>query len=157
MLEANNIIVKSCDKSSASRKISRKKSPLETFYDKIPDLSCNKQRPDFVLDKPLFTILLEVDENQHKNRTFECEQSRMIQLHNDFGGTPVVFIRYNPDNYVDNNGKRMKPNNKKREKKLLEILNGLNNRKEWNIPLSSYYLYYDGYDNIDELIELNYL
>jgi hypothetical protein len=126
-------------------------------HDKIPDFSCSKYRPDFIIDKPLFTIILEVDENQHKSYACECEQGRMIQLHNDFGGTPIVFIRYNPDSYKDHNGKTKRAN-KKRESNLIDLINSLNNKKEWTIPLSVYYMYYDGYqEDVDTLIEIKYL
>jgi len=96
-----------------------------------------------------------IDENQHKSYACECEQGRMIQLHQDFGGTPVLFIRYNPDSYKDYEGKIQKQN-KNRETKLIELLKGLNHRTDWNYPLSVYYLYYDGYNNIPKLEEIIY-
>lgn len=45
-------------------------------------------------------IIVECDENQHGSYACECELGRMITLFQDYGGMPVVFIRYNPDNYI---------------------------------------------------------
>ena len=86
----------------------------------------------------------------------------MIQLHQDYGGIPVVFIRYNPDSYkkFDDNGKpfgKAIRTNKKRLQTLLDLIKGLGNRQEWNIPSSVYYLFYDGYDAVPRLYEINYL
>jgi hypothetical protein len=120
-------------------------------HDKTIEYACSKKRPDFIIDRPLFTLILEVDENQHMQYVDECESSRMILIHKDFGGTPVVFIRYNPDKYIDYEGKTKRAA-KKRETKLIDLINGLDNRTEWEIPLSAYYMYYDGYqEGIDEL------
>ena len=58
--------------------------------DKIPDGACSKYRPDFVIDMKLFKCIIEVDENQHKSYACECEQSRMIQIHQDYGGVPII-------------------------------------------------------------------
>jgi len=66
------------------------------------------------------------------------------------------FIRFNPDNYKNHETKLVK-SYKGREKKLLDILNGLKNRNEIKIPLSVYYLFYDGYDGIDRLEEMKYI
>ena len=44
-------------------------------------------------------IIIEVDENQHESYPEECESSRMINLSMVYGGSPVVFIRYNPDRF----------------------------------------------------------
>jgi len=136
---------------------------LETS-DKIPNGSCSKYRPDFVVDMILFKLIIEVDENQHKSYACECEQARMIQLHQDFGGIPIVFLRYNPDSYKkfdENNnpvGKAIR-GNKKRLHVLLKTINNFKNEasKEWSKPLSVCYLFYDGYNGIPELEEIKYL
>ena len=49
--------------------------------DKIIDNgACGKERPDRVFDLIDKVIILEVDENQHKDRPCECEQARMINV-----------------------------------------------------------------------------
>jgi len=76
----------------------------------------------------------------------------MIQIHQDYGGLDVCFIRYNPDNYKDKNNKIIK-NNKNKHKQLLNTLNSLMIHKP-NYNLSAIYLYYDGYDNNNKIIEI---
>jgi hypothetical protein len=126
-------------------------------HDRIPEFACSKYRPDYVIDNLLFCIIIEVDENQHKSYAPECERGRMIQLHQDFGGKPLVFIRYNPDNYKDRNDKIIKGGNTniKREAHLLKLIERIKG-EESVCPLSVYYLFYDGYNSIPESIEIDY-
>ena len=123
-------------------------------YDKIPTEACNKYRPDFVFDKNTYIIILEVDENQHQSYACECEQARMINLFQDFGGLPVVFVRFNPDGYTDNNDKRHQYA-KYREIRLLKTLNSLMLHQPKEL-LSVIYLYYNGDDGMNKVIEIDY-
>jgi len=119
-------------------------------HDKIPEFGCNKKRPDFIFDMTSHFVILEVDENQHSGYACECEQGRMVMLHQDFGGAPVIFIRYNPDKYIDYKNKKYNDtDNTNREKILLSLLKDLSAIKEHNIPLSVYYLFYDGFNPAD--------
>ena len=112
------------------------------------------KRPDFVFDLGDRIIVLEVDENQHSSYLCECEQKRMIQIHQDYGGLDVCFIRYNPDRYKDNNNKLIK-NNNGRHKNLITTLNSLKiHNPKYN--LSVIYLYYDGYDGNNKIEPINY-
>lgn len=77
---------------------------LKFINDKKVKYRCYQQRPDFVINFGLFAIIIECNENQHKSYACECEQSRIIAIFQDFGGMQIVFIRYNPDNYIDNMG-----------------------------------------------------
>lgn len=52
-------------------------------------------------------IIVECDENQHNHITPECERIRMLNLAQSFGGTPVLFIRWNPDAYKPAHGKQV--------------------------------------------------
>ena len=63
---------------------------------------CGMERPDRVYPDPegRFVLILEIDENQHRDRACECEQTRMVNIGQAFGGTPVYFVRWNPDTYV---------------------------------------------------------
>ncbi len=122
--------------------------------DKIPENSCSKFRPDGVIDFKYFLIVLEIDEFQHKNYDEMCEKNRMIQLHQDYGGIPLVFIRFNPDNYkikLPNGEKKVvKPSNS-RLKELLYLIKRFEYLKdiyETSVPLSPLsvcYIYYDNY------------
>lgn len=92
------------------------------FYDKqINNGVCGKERPDFYWDCETHILILEVDENQHKDREKECEYTRMFNITQMCGGLPVIFIRYNPDEYYINN-QRQNPNIKNRRKKLIDWL-----------------------------------
>ena len=70
---------------------------FEFTNDKKDKESCLNYRPDFIFDFNTHIVIIEVDEKQHSGYKCECEQTRMINLSQDFGGLPVVFIRYNPD------------------------------------------------------------
>ena len=78
----------------------------------------------------------------------------MINLFQDFGGLPVIFVRFNPDGYTDNNSKRHQYT-KSRETRLLKTLNSvlLHQPKEL---LSVIYLYYNGDDGINKVINIDY-
>jgi hypothetical protein len=43
-----------------------------------------------------------VDENQHNNYDSSCENKRLMQLSQDMGHRPIIFIRFNPDKYEKN-------------------------------------------------------
>ena len=123
-------------------------------YDRPVDPMCSKKKPDFVIDKPLFKVVLEVDERQHLDYTCECELLRMMQIHQDFGGPSVLFLRYNPDKYIDDKGKACTAT-QFREKELVRILGDLNNYTEWNEHLSVIYLFYNGYNGVPSIIDLS--
>jgi hypothetical protein len=134
-------------------------------HDKVPKGGCHKKRPDFVFDYLWFKVIVEVDENQHASydckcnkekydfsytHSCECELKRMIAIHQDIGQN-LIFIRYNPDTYKDNLGKKIISNNlNSREKILLDLLSNLKNdsiKKAYSHKgLVVYYLFYDGFD-----------
>lgn len=68
-------------------------------YDKALDRECGLERPDFVFNRGSFSIIVEIDENQHGSYPEACECQRMVNIHQSFGGLKVIFIRYNPDKY----------------------------------------------------------
>jgi hypothetical protein len=59
--------------------------------------------PDFVFDCGSHIVILEVDEDQHKGYQKECEIIRMKNITQGFGGLPVFWIRYNPDDFKKDN------------------------------------------------------
>ena len=108
---------------------------------------CGKERPDRVFELEDKILIIECDENQHKDRNCECEQTRMVNISQSFGGTPVYFIRFNPDDYSSNK----KPENIKTRYKLIGdfIQDIINNKIILSEALISViYLYYDGWDKI---------
>lgn len=68
---------------------------------------CSRRRPDLLLDLGSHIIILEVDENKHTSYDCSCENKRLMELSQDLGHRPIVFIRFNPDGYIDNNGKKI--------------------------------------------------
>lgn len=162
-IPSNRTLCSTCYPHSKQRILHKKEIRVKTVldankilvmsYDKIPEGACSKYRPDFVIDCGNSLIILEVDENQHFSYACECEVSRMIQLHNDFGGIPLIFIRYNPDDYKNLNGDKIKgkPKNLDRESKLIDLISRIqmqiNDETYPTHPLSVYYLYYNGYND----------
>ena len=49
-------------------------------------------------------IIVEIDENAHINYDSSCENKRLMELSQDLGFRPIVFIRFNPDDYIDKEG-----------------------------------------------------
>ena len=76
---------------------------INMIFDKAIDGGCSKKRPDVLIDLLLYSIIIECDENQHKN--YECENKRTMQLFEDLGNRPLILIRFNPDSYTENNQK----------------------------------------------------
>jgi hypothetical protein len=70
---------------------------------KIKD-GCSQRRPDLLLDMGSHIIIVEVDENQHSEYDCSCENKRLMQLSQDVGHRPIVFIRFNPDAYTNPDG-----------------------------------------------------
>lgn len=67
---------------------------------KIQD-GCSRRRPDLLLDLGYQIIVIEVDENQHKNYDCSCENKRLMEISQDVDHRPLVFIRFNPDTYYE--------------------------------------------------------
>ncbi len=67
--------------------------------DKIVDGGCSKRRPDLLLDLGYQIVIIEIDENQHIDYDCSCENKRLMELSQDLEHRPIVFIRFNPDEY----------------------------------------------------------
>lgn len=93
-------------------------------------------------------LCIEVDENQHKRYDNKDEEIRYDDLFMVHGGK-FIFIRFNPDSYINKNGTKVNPYMKKRMNDLYDeiiiqterILNDTNNQL-----LEIIYLFYDGYN-----------
>ena len=68
--------------------------------DKIITGGCSKRRPDGLLDCLSHSIIIEVDENEHRSYDSTCEKARLHSLFEDLGDRPLVIIRVNPDAYT---------------------------------------------------------
>ena len=72
---------------------------LDFVADKIITGGCSRRRPDLLLDMLYQIIIIEIDENQHQDYDCSCENKRLMELSQDLGHRPIVFIRFNPDDY----------------------------------------------------------
>jgi len=70
------------------------------IYDNSIKSECSsKKRPDIRLELYTHTIILECDEFQHKYNTYELK--RMEELYEDLAQRPIIFLRFNPDSYIN--------------------------------------------------------
>ena len=67
--------------------------------DRIISDGCSKRRPDLLLDLGYQIIIIEVDENQHIDYDTSCENRRICEISKDVDHRPIIFIRFNPDDY----------------------------------------------------------
>lgn len=68
---------------------------------------CSRRRPDLLLDMGTHVIIVEIDENQHTSYTCICENKRLMELSQDLQHRPIVFIRFNPDEYTKETGEEI--------------------------------------------------
>jgi hypothetical protein len=113
--------------------------------------SCGLERPDRVFDFGDKIVILECDEYQHKNRQCVCEQSRMVNLGQSYGGIPVYFIRWNPDDYKQPNSDKKPDTVLQRHKLVKEFIKDIKQNK-LNLPIalvSAFYMYYDEWSGLN--------
>lgn len=75
----------------------------------------------------------------------------MVNIGQSFGGMPVYFIRFNPDDYLPDNDK-MKPEDIKARYKLVgDLINSMIKHKIElpKVLVSSIYLYFDGWSSFN--------
>jgi uncharacterized protein YajQ (UPF0234 family) len=68
---------------------------------------CSKRRPDGLIKYDLFSIIIEVDENCHRNYEDICENKRLMEIYQDLNFKPLRLIRFNPDAYRDINSNKV--------------------------------------------------
>ena len=108
-----------------------KEFPNHKFInDKQISGGCSKRRPDFILDCLTHNLIIENDEHQHEYNS--CENKRMMEIFLDGGNIPTVFLRINPDAYINENGKKIKSCFKINNKGILVI----RDKKEWEHRLN---------------------
>lgn len=91
---------------------------------------CSRRRPDLLLDLGSHIIIVEVDENKHSDYDCICENKRLMELSKDLQHRPIVFIRFNPDDYVNNDGILVKSCWKLNKLGVMQIVK--NKQIEWN-------------------------
>ena len=77
---------------------------LTWVADKKVQDGCSRRRPDLLLDMGSHIIIVEVDENKHTDYDCSCENKRLMELSQDLQHRPIVFIRFNPDDYTNQDG-----------------------------------------------------
>ena len=111
---------------------------------------CGRERPDRVYELADKVIILECDEHQHRDRVCVCEQMRMVNIGQGYGGLPVYFIRWNPDDYSPEKDKKLPETLAKRHTLVGDLIRDMCNSKV-ALPvtlISAIYLYYDGWDGL---------
>jgi hypothetical protein len=78
---------------------------IDIITDKKIKDGCSKRRPDIYVDLGNQIIIVEIDENQHIDYDCSCENRRLMELSQDVGHRPIVFIRFNPDDYKNGDAK----------------------------------------------------
>ena len=73
---------------------------------KVAD-GCSRRRPDLLLDMGTHIVITEIDENKHDSYGCSCETKRVMEISQDVGHRPIVFIRFNPDGYTSQTGKKI--------------------------------------------------
>lgn len=161
------------DKPAARNYKTKETNIVDYIKSKYPDFTwiadkkvldgCSKKRPDLLLDLGYQVLVIEIDENQHNRYDCSCENKRLMELSQDIGHRPMIFIRFNPDAYINNKNIYIKscwkPNqtgifivNKENNKEWLNRLVVLENQiKYWmdnttNKTLEVIHLYYDGFE-----------
>ena len=95
-------------KESATAKFITENFPNFTWnLDKKVEDGCSKRRPDLMCDLGYQVIIVEIDETQHINYDCSCENKRIMLLSQDVGHRPIVFIRFNPDDYINSNDEKI--------------------------------------------------
>ncbi len=95
---------------------------------KIQD-GCSLRRPDLLLDMGSHIVIVEIDENKHTDYDCSCEHKRLMQISQDLQHRPIVFIRFNPDAYTNQDGALIK--SCWRLNKLGVMIIVKNKQKEW--------------------------
>jgi hypothetical protein len=129
----------------------RKGLPTPLSTDKMVDGgACGKERPDRVYDLGDKVVVVECDEHQHYERVCECEQTRMVNIAQSFGGLPTYFLRWNPDDYTSMSERKIPESIEKRNVLLGDVLEGIikGSMKLPHALASAIYLYYDDWDGL---------
>ena len=101
---------------------------------KVQD-GCSKRRPDLLLDMGSHIVIIEIDENKHTEYDCSCENKRLMELSQDLQHRPIVFIRFNPDAYTNQDGVLVKSCWKLNKLGLMRIIK--TKQQEWKERVNS--------------------
>jgi hypothetical protein len=125
---------------------------------KVQD-GCSRRRPDLLLDMGSHIIIVEIDENKHSMYDCSCEHKRLMELSQDLHHRPVVFIRFNPDDYTNQDGVLVKSCWKLNKLGVMQITKGKQQEWEERIETLKQQIQYwidNSSDKTIEIIELFY-
>jgi hypothetical protein len=125
---------------------------------KIKD-GCSNKRPDLLVDMGTHILILEIDENKHSSYDCSCENKRLMLLSQDVGHRPIVFIRFNPDGYIDQEGNTVKSCWKLNQLGVMKLIK--TKEKEWaermnNLIQQIQYWIINPTEKTVEIVELYY-
>jgi hypothetical protein len=114
--------------------------------------SVNLRRADFVFESPCmnYTIILEIDEDEHHSYNTECEVARVDELVHQYPSKPLKIVRFAPTRRdkrkLETEGNLLEMNDESKQK-LVETLKGIIRMckpGEHDMPLG-YEMLYIGY------------
>ena len=94
----------------------------------IGDGICLKNRPDVLIHLNNHSVIIEIDEEQHKWYEKSCDEARINNIQEALN-RPIIIIRFNPDAYIEN-GKKIKSCFKNDEKTGLKTI-PKNQQQNW--------------------------
>ncbi len=77
------------------------KQPSYGLEDKKPT-RCVDHIQDGLIDCLTHSVIIEIDEEQHAGYETLCDNRRTMELFEDLGSRPIIFVRLNPDKYSHN-------------------------------------------------------
>ena len=129
------------------------------IIDKQIHNGCTNRKPDLIVDCLTHVINVEIDENQHKSKSYtpECEEKRYDELFTAFADRPLICIRFNPDKYTlkENNliwnvdgifSKSKKIDEKELDERIKVLIQEINQAIK-KIPTDIFKIKYLFYDN----------
>jgi len=104
---------------------------LKWICDKrISNTALSRRRPDIYVDLGRFVLVVEVDENQHTVYDNSDENKRLQDLQRDIAGKKLMLFRFNPDQYINEEGDRTGSCWRKDKQGVCRIVS--TKQREWN-------------------------
>jgi hypothetical protein len=153
------------DKPNANNYKTKEQSVVEYIKNEYPNFTwvcdkriadgCSRRRPDLLLDLGYQVIIVEVDENQHINYDCSCENRRLMELSQDVGHRPIIFIRFNPDDYIKMDKTKVKPCWSINKTTGIVTVDK-NHKKQWNDRLNTLknWIKYWSENNTDKTVDV---
>jgi hypothetical protein len=115
---------------------------VKFHFDTSVDGGCSRRRPDVRIEKFIYTIIIECDENRHLGYDEICDNKRTMEIFQDLGNRPIIFIRFNPDKYIEDG------------ETIPSCFDGTKlNKKEWNKRIKELVKTINKYYILDEIPE----